>query len=328
MNDAHHIGRRALGAVALAGLSRAAPGAAQEAAWPTRPIRLVVAFAAGSEPDLLARALAPSMQAAFAQPVVVENRVGAATVVAAEHVSQQRPDGYTLLLTSSSTFCVTPHLFASLPFRVEQFQPLTLLMRGQLALYANPALPVRTVADVVAYARSLPHPMPYAANVGMAAHLSGERMKQVTGIDMIDVSYRGTPAAQQMLMRGDVAIGFDGLAAYIGLVRNGDLRAIAVTGERRVPALPEVPTFAEAGFPDIAQPYWYGLFAPAGIPEPVMRRVVAVTHAALAEARLGEQMLAQGAELRGNSPAEFTAMIAAERDRWGALIRRIGLRLG
>src|SRR3712207_4670364 len=153
-------------------------------------------------------------------------------------------------------------------------------------------------------------------------------MKQVTGIEMMDVSYRGTPAAQQMLMRGDVAITFDGLAAYIGLVRNGDLRAIAVTGEKRVPALPEVPTFAEDGYPDIAQPYWYGLFAPAGIPEDVMRRIVAATHVAPAEARLGEQMVAQGGELGGNSPAEFTAMIATERERWGELIRSIGLRLG
>ena len=327
MSGAHALGRRALGAMALAGLLAAGPAAAQEA-WPTRPIRLVVAFTAGSEPDLLARAIAPSLQASLGQPVVVDNRVGAASVVAAEHVSQQRPDGYTLLLTSSSTFCVTPHLFANLPFRVEQFQPLTLLMRGQLALYANPRLPVRTVADVVDYARSQPHPMPYAANVGLVAHLSGERMMQVTGIRMMDVSYRGTPAAQQMLMRGDVAITFDGLAAYIGLVRNGEIRAIAVTGERRVPALPEVPTFAESGFPDVAQPYWYGLFAPAGIPEPVMRRIVAAAHAALAESRLFEQMLAQGAELRGNAPAEFTAMVAEERERWGELIRKIGLRLG
>ena len=129
-------------------------------------------------------------------------------------------------------------------------------------------------------------------------------------------------------MRGDVAITFDGLAAYISLVRSGDIRAIAVTGERRVPALPDVPTFAESGFPDIAQPYWYGLFAPAGIPEPVMHRIVSATHVALGEARLGEQMAAQGAELRGNSPAEFDAMIAEERERWGELIRRLGLRLG
>ena len=112
-------------------------------------------------------------------------------------------------------------------------------------------------------------------------------------------------------------------------MRSGDIRAIAVTGERRVPALPDVPTFAESGFPDIAQPYWYGLFAPAGIPEPVMHRInLSATHVALGEARLGEQMAAQGAELRGNSQAEFDAMIAEERERWGELIRRLGLRLG
>lgn len=325
MAEAHALGRRALGGLALTGL---AARDAMAQAWPSRPIRIVVSFTAGSEPDILARALAPSLQATLGQPVVVDNRPGASSVVAAEHVSQQRPDGYTLLLTSSSTFCVTPHLFASLPFRVEQFQPLTLLMRGQLALYANPQLPMRTVADVVAYARSLPHPMPYAANVGMVAHLSGERLKQVAGIQMLDVAYRGTPAAQQLLMRGDVAITFDGLAAYMGLVRNGELRAIAVTGSRRVPAWPDVPTFDEEGFPDVAQPYWYGLFAPAGLPPEIAQRIVAATHTALAEARLGEQMTSQGAELRGNSPAEFSAMVTAERERWGELIRSIGLRLG
>ena len=321
----HPQGRRALGALAMAALASRA--GAQEA-WPARPIRIVVAFTAGSEPDILARALAPVMQAQLGQPVVVDNRVGASTVVAAEHVSQQRPDGYTLLLTSSSTFCVTPHLFANLPFRAEQFMPLTLLMRGQLALYTDPKLPVRTVAELVAHARALPQPMPYAANAGLVSHLSGERLKQETGIQLLDVSYRGTPAAQQMMMRGDVAMTFDGIAAYLGLVRNGDLRALAVTGERRIPALPQVPTFAEAGFPDVAQPYWYGLFAPAGLPAPVAARLVGATHAALAGAQFGEQMVAQGAELRGNQPAEFSAMIDSERERWGALIRRIGLRLG
>jgi tripartite-type tricarboxylate transporter receptor subunit TctC len=317
--------RHALGALAATALAGRA--GAQEA-WPARPIRLVVAFTAGSEPDILARALAPVLQARLGQSVVVDNRVGASTVVAAEHVSQQRPDGYTLLLTSSSTFCVTPHLFASLPFRAEQFLPLTLLMRGQLALYTDPKLPVRTVAELVAYARAQPQPMPYAANAGLVSHLSGERLKQETGIQLLDVSYRGTPAAQQMMMRGDVAMTFDGIAAYLGLVRNGDLRALAVTGSHRIPALPEVPTFAEAGFPDIAQPYWYGVFAPAGLPAPVAAKLVEAFHAALAEARLGEQMIAQGAELRGNQPAEFSAMIDSERERWGALIRRIGLRLG
>lgn len=320
------IRRRALGGLALAGL--AAPALRAQEAWPSRPVRLVVSFTAGSEPDILARAIAPVMQARLGTPVVVENRAGASSIVAAEHVSQQRPDGYTVLLTSSSTFCVTPHLFASLPFRIEQFLPLTLLMRGQLVLYVNPALPVRTVAEFVAYARAQAQPLPYAANVGMVAHLSGERMKQETGIQLMDVAYRGTPAAQQLLMRGDVAMTFDGVAAYIELVRNNNIRAVAVTGERRISAMPEVPTFAEAGFPDIAQPYWYGLFAPAGVPGPVAEKIVAAAHAALAEARLGDQMAAQGAELRGNSPAEFAAMVSAERERWGALIRSIGLRLG
>lgn len=319
------LGRRSLGGALLAG-TIAAPARAQS--WPTRPIRIVVTFAAGSEPDILARALAPGMQAALGQPVVVENRPGASSIVAAEYVAQQRPDGYTVMLTSSSTFCVTPHLFAQLPFRIEQFQPLTLLMRGQLVLYADPKLPVRSVREVVDWAKAQPHPVPYAANVGMVAHLSGERMKQVTGIPIMDVAYRGTQAAQQMLMRGDVAMTFDGVAAYVGLVKDGQIRAIAVTGDRRIAAMPDVPTFAEEGFPDIAQPYWYGLFAPAGVPVGVQDRLVAAAHRALAEARLADQMAANGSILAGNTPDAFAAMVATERDRWGELIRAIGLRLG
>ena len=330
-------GRRALlGATLAAPLLL--PGAARAQAFPDRPfpdrpfpdrpVRIVVAFSPGGEPDILMRAMAPALQAALGQPVVIDNRPGATTIIAAEHVAQARPDGYTLLMTSSTTFAVTPHLFRRLPFRIEQFQPVTLLMRAQLALYANPRLGLRNVADVIARARTAQHPMKYATtNRGAVAHLSGERMKQVAGIALEDVTYRGSADAAQALIRGDVDIGFDGLATYLGLVRNGDIQALAVTGDRRIPALPNVPTFDEEGFPDMAQGYWYGLFAPAGIPEAVLARINDAVRQASAATALGEQMTTIGARLQQNSPAEFAAMIAQERDVWGQLIRRIGLTL-
>jgi tripartite-type tricarboxylate transporter receptor subunit TctC len=307
--------------------------AAQSKAWaqsyPDRPVTIVVAFAAGGEPDILARAMAPTMQRLLGQPVVVENRPGATTIIGTEYVARSRPDGYTLLLTSSTTFAVVPHLFKKLPFSTEQFKPLTLLMRGQLALYCNPKLPFRSVADVVAEAkRRQREPLTYTiTNRGAVAHLSGERMQQALGIKLQEVPYRGSTQAQQGLMRGDVDIGFDGLPAYVELVQNGNIRALAVTGPKRIGALPDVPTFDEAGFPGIAQPYWFGLFAPAGIPDAVSARILEASRIALQESSLGERMGAVGAQLETDGPEAFATMIDKERDSWGQLIRSIGLTL-
>jgi tripartite-type tricarboxylate transporter receptor subunit TctC len=321
------IGRRSLAGGAL-GLGLASFARAQEIWRPDRPVRLVIAFSAGGEPDILARAMVPAMQEVLGQPVVVDNRPGATTIIGTEHVAGARPDGYTLLLTSSTTFAVNPHLFAKLPYRLEGFRPITQLMRAQLALYCNPRLPVRNVAELIDYARRQPHGITYATtNRGAVAHLSGERMKQITGLTMTDVAFRGSAAAAQALMRGDVDVGFDGLATYMGLVQSGDLRALALTGERRVPAWPSVPTFAEAGFPDMAQPYWYGVFAPAGTPDAVAARLLATMRAGLRSEALVSTMAAQGSTMEGIEPAAFEALLASESERWGTLIRSIGLRL-
>jgi tripartite-type tricarboxylate transporter receptor subunit TctC len=292
-----------------------------------RPVRIVVSFAAGGEPDILARRLALSMAKSLGTSVVVDNRPGANTLIAAGHVAQSAPDGSTILLTSSTTFAVVPHLYETQKLSLEQFAPISLLMRAQMALYCNPRLPVASVADLVAYARAQPQPMLYAANRGAIGHLCGELLQQVTGIKLADVSYRGTTGAQQLLLRGDVPFGFDGVAAYIDMVKGGELRALGVTGDKRVPVMPGVPTFEETGFPDIAVPYWYGMFAPAQTPRPVVDRLVAAIHEAQQSGAGGEQFIAQGAQLEGNHPEDFASMIVTEREKWGQLIRRIGLRL-
>ncbi len=320
------VGRRLF---AGGGLGLALAGRAHaQAGWPDRPVRIIVAFSAGGEPDILARAMAPAMQEVLGQPVVIDNRPGATTLIGTEAVAQARPDGYTLLLTSSTTFAVNPHLFSRLPYRLDQFSPITQLMRAQLALYCNPRLPVQNVAELIAYARRRPNGITFATtNRGAVAHLAGERMKQLTGLEMTDVPFRGSAAAAQALIRGDVDIGFDGLATYVGMVRAGDIRVLAVTGDRRIQVLPEVPTFAESGFPDMAQGYWYGLFAPAGTPDAVVTKILAATRAGLRGDGLTAQMVAQGATMEGIDPAAFRALLATEYDRWGALIRHIGLRL-
>ena len=152
-------------------------------------------------------------------------------------------------------------------------------------------------------------------------------MRQMTGLQMTDVPFRASTAAAQAIIRGDVHVGFDGLATYLGLLRSGEIRALAVTGERRTEALPDVPTFAEAGFPDLAQGYWYGLFAPAGTPDAVVARILAATRTALRNEALRAVWAAQGSTLEGIDPAEFERLLASESERWGVLIRSIGLRL-
>lgn len=320
------IGRRAFAAGTL-GLGLA-HGASAQGVWPDRPVRLVVAFSAGGEPDILARAMQPGMQEVLGQPVVVDNRPGASTAIAAEHVAHARPDGHTLLLTSSTTFAVNPHLLSRLPYRLEQFRPITQLMRAQIVLYANPRLPVRNLAELIEYARRQQHGITYTITLrGGVAHLAGERMKQITGLQMTDVPFRGSAAAAQALLRGDVDVGFDGLATYAGMVRSGEVRALAITGDRRAEMLPDVPTFAEAGFPDLAQGYWYGLFAPTGTPDRPVARILEATRAGLRSATASTQWGAMGATMEGIEPAAFQALLTAESERWGALIRSIGLRL-
>jgi tripartite-type tricarboxylate transporter receptor subunit TctC len=321
------MGRRPLLAAALAMPALAGRASAQPG-WPDRPVRVVVAFSPGGEPDILIRAMQPAMQEVLGQPVVVDNRPGATTIIAAEHVAQQRPDGYSFLLTSSTTFAVNPHLFSRLPYALEQFRPITQVMRAQLALYANPKLPVRTVGELIDYARRQPHGITFTTtNRGAVAHLSGEKMKQATGLAMTDVPFRASTAAAQAMMRGDVDIGFDGLATYMGLVKSGEIRALAVTGEKRVEAWPDVPTFAEAGYPGLAQPYWYGLFAPAGLPDPIAAKMLEAVRAAARSEAVRAPMAAQGSTMEGIEPADFNRLLISERESWGALIRSIGLRL-
>src|SRR3712207_2975832 len=176
------IGRRALGGATL-GLALSSRARAQ-GSWPDRPGRIVVAFSPGGEPDILDRGMQPIMQEALGQPVVIDNRPGGSTQIGAEHVPQARPDGHTLLLTSSNTFAVTPHLRPDVPYRLAQFRPITQVMRAQLALFCDPRLPVRSLADLIEYAKRRPHGITYTTTLrGGVAHLAGERMKQMTGLD-------------------------------------------------------------------------------------------------------------------------------------------------
>jgi tripartite-type tricarboxylate transporter receptor subunit TctC len=302
----------------------AAPGIARAQ---SRSIRIVVPFAAGSEPDILGRRLAAAMQPILDQPVVVDNRIGGNTVIAGTHVAQARPDGETLLLTSSSTFATLPNLHANPPVRLDQFEVMTMAMRAHMVLYTSADVPAATIPELIAWANAQPEPIHYGANPGSIGHLCGEKMKRATGIRMTDVSYRGSLVLQQLMLRGDIKLAFDGVPAHAELVNAGRLKAFGITADRPAPMLPNVRPLAEQGFGNIALSYWYGIFAPKGTPQPVLERQIAAIHRAQRAEELLRQFSAQGAQLEGNTPAEFRRMIDSERESWGEVIRAIGLTL-
>ncbi|GGJ33615.1 Bug family tripartite tricarboxylate transporter substrate binding protein [Neoroseomonas lacus] len=293
-----------------------------------RPIRLVVPYSAGSGPDLFARLFAQALAVRLDSPVVVDNRGGATTIIGAEFVAAAPADGTTLFMGTSTTFLTNPFLFRRLPYTDAQFQPISLLIRTRLALYANVDLPANDLAGVVALAKAARDPLQYGiTGRGNSTHLTGEALQIAAGITMIDVPYRGTGPMQQGIVRNDLPLAIDGIPAWLGLVGERRAKVIAVTGDTRVGALPQTPTFAESGVSDLGRQHWYGLFAPAGIPEPVLARIHAATLAVMQDAPLWRALVHEGAVIETNSPAAFAAMIAEEKEMWGAIIRRVGVTL-
>lgn len=313
------VGRRAL---TLGGFLALGATAARAA----RPVRLVVPYAPGDGPDLFARRFAQGMAERIGLPVVVDNRPGAATMIGTEYVASAVPDGLTLLLATSTTFAANPHLFRQLNYSIAQFQPITLLVRVRLALYASTGFGARGMAAVLAGARAAPDPLQYGITArGDATHLAGEALQQAAGIVLQDVPYRGTALMQQGLLRDDIPLAIDGIGAYLNLLGKGRVNAIAVTGAARVAVLPDTPTFAEAGIAELGRQPWYGLLAPAGLDPEVLADLNAAAVDTMRVAGLRDALARQGAAVETQSPAAFATLIAEETEAWGAIIRRVGL---
>jgi tripartite-type tricarboxylate transporter receptor subunit TctC len=317
--------RRAVGVLGAAALL---PAAARAQSFPDRAVRLIMPYGPGSEPDLLGRQLAQGMAPVLGQPVVVENRVGGSSMIGAEAVANARPDGYTLLFGGSTVFAANPHLFGRVPYRPEQFQPITLLMRGRILVYTNPAAGYADLAALIARARAAAEPLRFGSTGrGNGTHLSAEQFRVQAGINITDIAYRTTVEMQQGLLRGDIDFTFDSVGPYLGLVRDGRLKPLGTAGTRRIAALPDVPTFAEQGFPELGMPYWYGLYAPAGLPAPVLARLHQAAVASMSDATFLARAEQQGATIETQEVAAFEAMNRSEYAAWGRLIGALGVRL-
>jgi len=319
--------RAALCAVLCSGWAVIAPVCAQD--YPTRPVRIVVPFAAGGGVDILTRALAQPLGERLGQQVIVDDKPGAGGNLGVDAVAKAPPDGYTLVMATTGTHTINPGLYPKLPFDAERdFKPVTLIASVPNLLVVNPALGVDSAAALVALAKSKPGALSFASfGNGASNHLSGEMLKSLTGIDVAHVPYKSAPQAVTDLMAGQTAFAFVNTPLALPHVRSGKLKALAVTGAKRSAATPEFPTMQEAGVPGFVVESWYGLMAPAGTPDAVIARLHKETLAVLATNEVREFFAKQGADVVTSSPAEFAAMVRTERARWADVIRTSGAKV-
>jgi tripartite-type tricarboxylate transporter receptor subunit TctC len=303
----------------------AVPAVAGADEFPSRPVRLVVPFAAGGSSDAVSRLVARKMTAAMSQPVVVENRPGAGGNLGADLVAKSKPDGYTLLLAAGSS-AINVSLYSKLPFDVlRDFDPVIHLCTVNLMLVAHPSFPARTPQELVALAKDKPGIVTYAsAGSGTVQHLAGEMFGSMANVKLTHVPYKGSGPALSDLIGGQVNVMFANMPGTLQHVAAGKLKAIAVTADKRSAILPELPTLAESGLAGYQATTWFGVLAPAGTPKPVIARLNAELARAVASPEVLEFLRAEGAEPIGGPPEQFQAFLRAEVERWAPVVKAAG----
>ncbi|HEY3179414.1 MAG TPA: tripartite tricarboxylate transporter substrate binding protein [Casimicrobiaceae bacterium] len=314
--------------LAAALLVVSAPHALAQAAYPTKPVRLVVPFPAGGTTDLLARAAAQKLSEAWGQQVIVDNRPGAAGNIGAELVAKSAPDGYTLLMGTVGTHAINASLYAKMPYdHVKDFTPVILVAGVPNVLVVNPQVPVNTVPELIAYAKANPGKLNFASSgSGTSIHLSGELFKTMTGVQMTHVPYKGSAPALTDLIGGQVQLMFDNLPSSLAFIKAGKLRAIAVTSTTRAAALPDVPTVADT-VPGFEASSWFGVLAPAGTPRDIVMKINGEIAKWLASPDAKEKLAAQGANVAGGTPEDFTKHIQAETAKWSKVVKESGAKV-
>jgi tripartite-type tricarboxylate transporter receptor subunit TctC len=298
------------------------------AKWPERPIRFIVPFPAGSTTDIIARIVAQPLAERLGQPVVIENRVGASGNLGAEATARAAPDGYTIGLATSTTHVITPAVKANLSYDpVKDFAPVSMLVDAPYALVVYAGLPVHNVAEFIALAKAKPRALNYSS-VGPTslAHLAGELFSRMAGVELTHVPYRSASQAVVDLNEGRIEAQFGAIGASLPFVRDGKLRALAVTGARRVPALPGVPTLSEAGLTGYEATLWVAIMMPAGSPAAIVQRLNREIHALLAEPGVQDALAAQAVQIDPSTPEAVTERIRRDIDKWRKLAAEAGIR--
>jgi tripartite-type tricarboxylate transporter receptor subunit TctC len=292
--------------------------------WPSRPIRLIVPFATGGPSDIIARLMAPKISERLGQPVVVEARPGAGGVTGVDVMVKAPADGYTFALGSAGGLTISPGMSATMPYNtVRDIAPITLAVIVPEPVVVGRAQPFRTMQDLIAAAKAAPGRLTYASTgLGSMPHLAGELIKSVAGIDLTHVPYRGGAPVTTALLAGEVQIGLADLPILLPQIREGNIRALAIGHETRVPWLPDVPTMREVGLPDVSTDNWHGLVGSSRVPSTILDRMNAAAVAAIKDERTASLMTEQGALPVGNTRDEFGRFISSELQRWSAIIQQ------
>ena len=298
----------------------------QAQVYPVKPIRFLVGFPPGGTNDILARALAPKMSEYLGQPVVIENRPGASTAIATELAARSAPDGYTILLNAAG-HATNPALM-KLPFDpVKDFAFITLVAESQNLLVLHPSVPARTVKELIAVSKKRPGEINYGSSgMGTTPHLSAQLFQYMTGVKWVHIPYKGSAIGLTSTLAGEISLYFANIPAVIHHVQAGKLRPVALSGTKRTPAVPGIPTVAESGLPGFEVTSWFGIAAPARTPRPIVDRLNAETVRALGTPDLRERMLATGADPVGNTPEQYTAFVQNEIVKWGKVIKAAGIK--
>ena len=328
MNPIHTPSKRRtlLAALATAAIGAVPASVFAQAGYPTKPVTIVVPFAAGGTTDILARIIGQALTTELGQSVIVDNRAGAGGNIGGALAAKAPADGYTLFMGTVGTHAINASLYKKMPFDpIKDFAPLTRVANVPNLLVANPAQPYKTVKELIAYAKANPGKVNFGSSGnGSSIHLSGELFKSLARVDMVHVPYKGSAPAVTDLLGNQIGIMFDNMPSAIQHVRSGKLVPIAVTTAKRSPELPNVPTIAEAGVPGYEATSWFGMFAPAGTPAPVLARLNAALVKVLAQPDVKKKINEQGAETYSETPAQFAAFIQAESVKWGKVVKESG----
>ena len=295
--------------------------------YPSKPVRLVVGFAPGGAADFVARSLQEPLARALGQPILVDNRPGAGSSIAAEHVAKAAPDGYTVLIASPSSILVNPLLSPQNPVQpLKELAPISKVSASPLVVAVHPSLGVSSLAELIEHAKKHPGKLNYASSGnGSAPHLAAVLFRRVAAVDMVHVPFKGGAPAVQSVLAGDTQLSFATPPSVLPLVQAGRLRALAVTSRSRTPLVPGVPGMEEAGLPDYEISFWYGLFLPAAAPASIVRRLYAATNEALAAPTVAPTLAREGTEIsRSASPADFAAFLVEDAKLWSRLVKESG----
>jgi tripartite-type tricarboxylate transporter receptor subunit TctC len=292
--------------------------------YPNKPIRIVVGYAPGGTTDIIARIIAARLTDTMHQPVIVENRPGAGGNIGADFVAKAAPDGYTLQLGTAGNMTVNPSIYKNMTFdTVRDFQPVSLIASLPNLMVVNPKVPAKTVQEFVAWAKRQSGKVFFASSgTGNTPHMTAELFNLATGLSMIHVPYKGSgPALTDLIGGTGVQVMFDNMPSAIGHVHSGALRAIAVTSPKRVQSEPDIPTVSESGYPDFQVVTWFGLFAPAGTPKPIVDRLNREVAEAINTPAIKKKLTDLGAEPVANSPSEFAELVKSDRERWAKVVK-------